>query len=470
MRAHEPVEGFDPERTRPDEGTPASALVAGRLGRGDILAGKYRLEMLLGEGGMGFVWSAYHLGLELPVALKLLRTGPKSDKLAQRLQLEARAAARLVHPSIVRVLDIAVSESGDPFVVMELLTGESLASLLERERALPCARAAQLLQPIAEGLALAHARGIVHRDLKPDNVFLSTDGERLQPKLLDFGIAKLEYAALLSRLTDKGTVLGSPNYMSPEQVRGDEVDHRSDIWSFCVMLYKAVSGKAPFNGTDKRAVMDSILQDEPMPLRGLPHLDPELARMIMRGLCKQPAERHASMRELAAELAAWMRARAIPAEMRADAAPSSQPRGPLDVTERLPNVQPIVVTAQVERVKRAPRPFPARHRRWALLTAACLLVVGSSVALTSSTPAPSTPRASAAPLAPVAEVKAEQAVALDDAAAEPSIAAKDTPRPDFESEASIAGVEPTPSKARPPAPRRRVKPSEREPEAPQLPF
>jgi len=217
-------EDFDPERTREDVGAATLTLDAERLGRGSILAGKYRLEMLLGEGGMACVWSAYHLELELPVAIKLLKAGPKNEKLAKRLRLEARAAARLAHPSIVRVLDVAAADNGDPFIVMELLSGESLAQVLARER-LSSVRAVQLLLPIAEALAVAHAHGIVHRDLKPGNVFLSKEGQELQPKLLDFGIAKMEYASLV-KLTDKGTILGSPNYMSPEQVRGDDVEAR----------------------------------------------------------------------------------------------------------------------------------------------------------------------------------------------------------------------------------------------------
>src|SRR6188768_1950135 len=235
MRPPPSMQEPDPERTRAEEGAPATARQAGRWRPGAILAGKYRLEMLLGEGGMACVWSAYHLELELPVALKLLRAGPKNEKIAKRLRLEARAAARLAHPSIVRVFDVAVTDDGDPFIVMELLSGESLAQLLARER-LSSTRVVQLLLPIAEALAIAHANHVVHRDLKPGNIFLSNEGAELQPKLLDFGIAKLEYTSLV-KLTDKGTVLGSPHYMSPEQVRGEEVDYRSDIWSFCVVLY-----------------------------------------------------------------------------------------------------------------------------------------------------------------------------------------------------------------------------------------
>ncbi len=315
MRAVGPVVGFDPDRTRIE----ASDAVATTLplpkleaiGRGSLLAGKYRLELLLGEGGMGFVWSAYNVELELPVAIKLLRAGPKNAMVADRLRLEARAAARLVHPSIVRVFDIAMAENGDPFIVMELLTGQSLAELLARGPLNPV-RAVQLLLPIAEGLALSHAKGVVHRDLKPDNVFVCQEGEQIQPKLLDFGIAKLVYGSSTSdRLTTRGTLLGSPNYMSPEQARGDEVDCRSDIWSFCVVLYEVIAGAAPFRGADKRELLASILSDEPRPLLPEAGVDEQLASIILCGLKKEPADRPASIGELGRMLASWLLANGV---------------------------------------------------------------------------------------------------------------------------------------------------------------
>ncbi|HYQ16315.1 MAG TPA: serine/threonine-protein kinase, partial [Polyangiaceae bacterium] len=226
----------DPEPNGSDESGPMRTRATRR---GSLLAGKYRLESLLGEGGMACVWRAHNEALDVPVALKLLRAGPSNLRLPQRLRQEARAAARLVHPSIVRVFDVGVADDGEPFIVMELLHGSSLADELGGGK-IGSLRAVQLLLPIAEALTVAHAEGIVHRDLKPENVFLATSGERLQPKLLDFGIAKLHRAsAVAAKLTEVGTTLGSPSYMSPEQVRGDDVDYRADIWSFCVVLYEA---------------------------------------------------------------------------------------------------------------------------------------------------------------------------------------------------------------------------------------
>ena len=403
MSVPAPAVGVDPERTRLEESGVAPSPLLGRateqLGRGSVLAGKYRLELLLGEGGMGFVWSAYNVELQLPVAIKLLRTELKNSKLAQRLRREARAAARLVHPSIVRVFDIAVADNGDPFIVMELLTGESLAEVLARGR-LSGVRAVQLMLPIAEALALSHSKGIVHRDLKPHNVFLSTDGEHLQPKLLDFGIAKLVHASeLANKLTGKGMLLGSPNYMSPEQARGDDIDHRSDIWSFCVVLYKAITGAAPFADADKRIMMEALINDEPAPLAFDASVDEQLARLIRWGLTKNPAQRPTSIRELGRQLAQWLLSQGVSddacnaplaAKWIAHVAEPSMRRPPALAVTRRAEAPPEPI---IERI------LPARHRPWALLAAVSILVVGGSIAwATSSAPKPGAQSASAEPV------------------------------------------------------------------------
>ena len=288
----------------------ASEPLDTELNVGSVIDGKYRLEGLLGEGGMGAVWWAHHLQLDLPVAIKLLRAGGDQRLLSERLKIEARAAAQLVHPAIVRVFDIDESERGEPFIVMELLRGESLADLLDRGR-LSGESAVQTLLPIAEALALAHARGIVHRDLKPHNVFLSEETERLQPKLLDFGIVKLMGQERHSgSLTETGISVGSPDYMSPEQARGsNDVDYRADIWSFCVVLYEAVTCETPFHGDNYNALMRAIVENEPRPLGE--HIEPRLAELIAWGLCKERAERPQSIQELGRELARWLIERGV---------------------------------------------------------------------------------------------------------------------------------------------------------------
>ena len=280
---------------------------------GRVIAQKYRLESLLGEGGMGSVWRAYNLQLEVPVAIKLLRPGSNAAELGQRLRVEARAAAKLVHPSIVRVFDIGEAESGEPFIVMELLRGQSLADLLEAGP-LSAVNALQLLLPIGEALSLAHSRGVVHRDLKPDNIFISNEGACLQPKLLDFGIAKVRGGMVTGgpTQTQTGTLLGSPEYMSPEQAYGrSDIDERSDIWAFCVVLYEVISGRTPFAGDDPASILRSVVNQEAVPLERLNAVDPQLSALIHRGLAKDRDARPASMFDLGRELAAWLFARGV---------------------------------------------------------------------------------------------------------------------------------------------------------------
>jgi serine/threonine-protein kinase len=184
---------------------------------------------------MGVVWVAHSLVLGVDVAIQLIRSGVADPDLASRMAREAQATATLGHPAIVRVFDFGATESGDPFLVMELAHGETLAALLRREERLTPFAALQLILPIVDGLRCAHERGIVHRDIKPENVFVARDTlGRVQPKLLDFGIAKLDHHPNVTRLTQVGEVLGSPEFMSPEQARGiGNVDLRTDVWSLC---------------------------------------------------------------------------------------------------------------------------------------------------------------------------------------------------------------------------------------------
>lgn len=285
-----------------------SAAPAGTIAQTRIIAQKYRLDTLLGEGGMGAVWRAFNLQLEAPVAIKLLRSGLDSPELGERLRVEARAAAKLVHPNIVRVFDVGDSETGEPFIVMELLDGESLRDILLRGP-LPPVSAVQLLLPVAEALSLAHSRGVVHRDIKPDNVFIADVGETLQPKLLDFGIAKVTSTAAAggATLTSTGTVLGSPEYMSPEQAMGRaDIDHRSDVWSFCVVLYEAICGRTPFSGSTAQTILRSVVEDVVVPLEVAAGIDAKLSQLISRGLSKDREARPQSMFDLGQALAAWL--------------------------------------------------------------------------------------------------------------------------------------------------------------------
>jgi len=274
---------------------------------GYVVLEKYVLERLLGEGGMGSVWQAHNTALDSPVAIKLVRTDLNRDTLAGRLLQEARSAAKLSHPAIVRVFDVGQTELGDPFIVMELLKGESLAATLFAAGRLNGVQAVQTLLPIADALSLAHAKGIVHRDVKPDNVFIVNDQEQVQPKLFDFGIVKVEQIAGNSQLTQVGAVLGSPEYMSPEQARGlEELGHRTDIWSFSVMLYEAISGQPPFQSESYNALLRMIVEDTAPSLDELGFADSTLAAIIARGMEKDPALRWSSMNQLGRALGGWL--------------------------------------------------------------------------------------------------------------------------------------------------------------------
>jgi serine/threonine protein kinase len=279
---------------------------------GEVVAGKYRLKRLIGEGGMGAVWEARNLALEIDVAVKLIRADLNKETFGVRLRQEARAAAKLGHPAIVRVFDVGETELGDPFIVMELLEGRSLGALLVASGRIEPRRAVQLLLPIVDALSVAHSKGIVHRDLKPDNVFLSLDANGEQPKLLDFGIVKLEHDEGASHLTQVGTVLGSPDYLSPEQARGaEDIDHRVDIWSLGVTLYECVTGALPFVAPNYNALLYKILEHEPAPITELGVPEPELWDIIRFALVKSRDRRWQSMTELGKALAGWLFARGV---------------------------------------------------------------------------------------------------------------------------------------------------------------
>jgi hypothetical protein len=274
---------------------------------GYVVDGKYELELLLGQGGMGAVWRAKNVALDSLVAIKVVRAAGDRALLRGRLVQEARAAAKLRHPAIVKVFDVGQTDTGDPFIVMELLHGDSLGKILEREGRLSAVQAVRSLLPICDALWLAHDKGIVHRDLKPDNVFIVQHEGTIQPTLVDFGIVKIQEAEAESHLTKAGDVLGSPDYMSPEQARGlDDVNHLTDVWSFTVVLYESISGQTPFKGANYNALLRQIVEDTPPSLQELAAADAELSAIVARGLAKDPAQRFASMGELGRALATWL--------------------------------------------------------------------------------------------------------------------------------------------------------------------
>ncbi|MFO8072581.1 MAG: serine/threonine-protein kinase [Polyangia bacterium] len=269
--------------------------------------GRYRLVRLIGEGGMGGVYEGEHTMLGRKAAVKVLHPEfTKTRESVERFLREAQAASAIGHPNIIDVFDIGRSADNEVFMIMELLSGESLEQTLDREQKLPPDRAVAIVLQVLSALNAAHDKRIIHRDLKPGNVFLAIDKRgRPEVKLLDFGVAKIHGPEEAdTSLTAPGTILGTPDYLSPEQARGaKEIDQRIDIWSAGVMLYEVLGGRLPFVGDTYNEVLGKILLDQPPPLRELrPDLPENLCAVVERAMAKSPDERYSSAAEMMQEL------------------------------------------------------------------------------------------------------------------------------------------------------------------------
>ncbi len=283
-------------------------LQAGPALVGRVIAGRYRVTGILGEGGMGAVYIAEHLLLGRKVAIKRLHPELAGDEKAiARFQREARAAAATGHEHIVDVMDLGYAEDGAPYLVMEYLRGVSLAQTLKRETRLPLARTIRIVTQVLAALASVHERGIVHRDLKPDNVFLTRRGNVPDyVKVLDFGISKVKQEeGEPNTLTRTGVTMGTPFYMSPEQARGvRKLDHRVDLYAVAVITYECLTGRLPLMGDNYHALLQQILGVDPIPPASyLPGLPAEVDAAVMKGLAKDPQRRFASAAEMLAVLA-----------------------------------------------------------------------------------------------------------------------------------------------------------------------
>jgi serine/threonine protein kinase len=293
-----------------------------RIGPGEIVDGKFRVERVLGVGGMGFVVAARQIGLERRVALKFVRASRCDPDSIARFMREARATVRLRSEHVARILDVSTLVSspsvfsppdtpaqGTPYLVMEYLEGRDLGALLRERGPIPFGEATAYVLQACEAMAEAHAHGIVHRDLKPENLFLTSrvDGRPLV-KVLDFGISKLtiqpESGPDAMSLTRTEDLVGSPNYMPPEQLRAARtVDARADLWSLGVILYELIAGCLPFQGRTIMQLCALVMESEPTPLAKLrPEVPAALSDAIMRCLRKDPGERWPNVIALAAAI------------------------------------------------------------------------------------------------------------------------------------------------------------------------
>ena len=327
--------------------------------------GPYEILGALGAGGMGEVYRARDSRLGRVVAVKVLpeEFGQDPSRL-QRFEDEARATAALNHPNILAIHDVGTA-GGVSYFVTELLEGRTLREVLSAER-LSVPRATEWATQIAGGLAAAHSRSIIHRDLKPENLFVTTDG---RVKILDFGLAKsvqTDHDAPTRAVTASHAVLGTPAFMAPEQVRGEQVDHRTDVFAFGAVLYEMLAGRRAFSGQTAQDVMSGILRDAPAPLPSTPDrpVSPALARIVERCLEKSPAARFQSTTDLAfalKSLSASDDGGLVTPAMVGAVAPPHRRRVPWAWLIGGAAVGAILSAAAIEVVRSAPNALPGPH-------------------------------------------------------------------------------------------------------------
>ncbi|MBX3126409.1 MAG: serine/threonine protein kinase [Polyangiaceae bacterium] len=449
---------------------------------GDVVVDKYVVEDIIGDGGMGTVVRAAHRDLGIPVALKFLKPDwLDKEEVLQRFNREARAAVKLKGEHVARVLDVGKTASGIPFMVMEYLQGEDLGTVMNRGPA-GLRDAADWVIEACDALGEAHAHGIIHRDVKPENLFLVEQHGRASVKLLDFGVSKfgLTGDAAPEELGVTSQMIGTPLYMSPEQVRASkQVDHRADIWALGAVFYELLTGRPPFVAESLPEVCAMILEDDPPSASSLrPELPPEVDRVIARCLSKSAAQRYQSVTELAIDVLQFAHPRqhatlehltrvqriAGLSSVRVPSVPPAEPsRVSLELGSTSLSVTPLATATAVTLAR--PR---QRLGRWAAggVVAALAIILLSLAALrgksaeatTTAQPAasvqptaPPAPEPTAAAAEPVAsasaEPESEPATASPPSAEVPAATAKRAahPRPPVKTAAATPDPPPAPS-------------------------
>jgi eukaryotic-like serine/threonine-protein kinase len=277
------------------EGTPATALQPGA-----VLAERYQIVKLLGEGGMGAVYRAHDRELDRVVALKVIRPElARNAQVLQRFKQELILARQITHRNIIRIFDLGQAE-GTRFITMEFIEGEDLSQILAHRGKLPAPEAAGIIAQVARGLEAAHSEGVVHRDLKPQNIMIDAQGKA---SVMDFGIARSMDA---SNMTRTGALMGTPTYMSPEQAQGQKVDARSDLYMLGIIFYELLTGNPPFEAKHPMATLVRRLKEKPKPpIEVEPSIPKALNEMVLKMLGTKPEERYQSATELLADLDAY---------------------------------------------------------------------------------------------------------------------------------------------------------------------
>jgi serine/threonine protein kinase len=397
---------------------------------GRVIASKFAIEALIGSGAMGVVYRARHLALDMPVAVKVLHQSMANDAtFAARLRREALAASLLDHPNSVRIVDFGEEPDGLLYIAMELLDGLDLLGVIARDWPFADCRTVDLISQTLSALAMAHERGIIHRDLKPENIMIVSlvDDEgrpRDLVKVCDFGIAKIADTNSLQErrsggpaITMQNAILGTPEYMSPEQCRGEPTDARSDLYSVGVVLYQLLAGRVPFHAAHALDVLFKHLAEEPTPpshfCAGVP---PELEAVCLRALRKRPDERFASAREMRAELRAAADRLGVPPNVSPAARQPSVDAGSTETLSSLATAKPAsespAPTARDAIEAAAPARGPTktitrtRARRAGLLAVAVALLGAAAIVRPWKRPAASPPADDRAPAAQAAMVEA----------------------------------------------------------------